>query len=298
MPTELYLRLETIGKSREGYKVTFQTAWFLEQCGWKLAKKGREYAYLQPPVGMFDVRTIDVKMTAPTDEEILAAAAEMRATADPGVSQQRILHGWPVVYMPAQSFQSIPIDPFTAKQIGPESHMCSEEAVCRIGFVGIWQAEVRWHENGRPVLTKYPQRAIPSPKPGLSAALTSSPYLQGSEFLDEPEFGTYVEGAVESVIVNAYERDQVARQACIFHYGTRCQVCRFDFGERYGEVGKGFIHVHHLIPLSEIRAQYRVDPVDDLRPVCPNCHAMLHRTSPPLKIDELRARLGGTKKLN
>ncbi|HHO0788469.1 HNH endonuclease [Aeromonas allosaccharophila] len=61
-----------------------------------------------------------------------------------------------------------------------------------------------------------------------------------------------------------------------------------DFGEKYGELGKGFIHVHHMMPLSEIGEEYVVDPIKDLIPVCPNCHAMLHRRNPPLTIDDLR----------
>jgi 5-methylcytosine-specific restriction protein A len=98
----------------------------------------------------------------------------------------------------------------------------------------------------------------------------------------------YFEGASHTIAVNVYERDPRARQACIEHYGATCVVCGFDFAARYGEIGRGFIHVHHLIPLSQIRNSYKVDPVSDLRPVCPNCHAMLHRRAEMLTIDELR----------
>jgi 5-methylcytosine-specific restriction protein A len=101
----------------------------------------------------------------------------------------------------------------------------------------------------------------------------------------------YVEGAVTKVLVNSYERNLAARRACIDHWGTKCQVCGFDFEEVYGEIGRGFIHVHHIRSLAEIGASYVVDPVLDLRPVCPNCHAMLHREKPPLEIDLLRLRL-------
>jgi predicted HNH restriction endonuclease len=54
--------------------------------------------------------------------------------------------------------------------------------------------------------------------------------------------------------------------------------------------------VHHLRPLSGIAEEYEIDPVEDLRPVCPNCHAMLHRKTPPYTIDELRLRLSITGK--
>ncbi|AGT31207.1 hypothetical protein M493_04520 [Geobacillus genomosp. 3] len=94
------------------------------------------------------------------------------------------------------------------------------------------------------------------------------------------------EGGKKLVAVNRYERNARARRLCLQRHGYRCSVCQFDFEEVYGEIGKGFIEVHHLIPLSEIGEQYTVNPFDDLRPVCPNCHAMLHRGN--LSIEELR----------
>lgn len=104
------------------------------------------------------------------------------------------------------------------------------------------------------------------------------------------------EGAVKLVTVNRYERNRFARKRCIETFGYRCSVCEIDFSERYGQVGRGFIHVHHLVPLSEIGERYEVDPVTDLRPVCPNCHAMLHhRTVVPRTIEELRRILNTPK---
>lgn len=111
----------------------------------------------------------------------------------------------------------------------------------------------------------------------------------------EPEFpdevaasGRYSEGAVKQVLVNAYERSPEARQACIVEYGAICAVCSLNFESRYGAIGLGFIHVHHLIPLALRSAEYIVDPIKDLRPVCPNCHSMLHKSDPPFSIEELR----------
>ena len=111
-------------------------------------------------------------------------------------------------------------------------------------------------------------------------------------FPDELEPGLkYVEGARNQVRVNAYERDKKARDACLKHHGRTCVVCAFNFEFRYGELGKNFIHVHHLNPLAHTDGEYELDPVADLRPVCPNCHAMLHRGESVLSIEELRARL-------
>ena len=99
------------------------------------------------------------------------------------------------------------------------------------------------------------------------------------------------EGALRRIAVNAYERDPRARQACLQHHGSSCSICGFDFESEYGEIGKGFIHVHHLRQLSEIGKAYEVDPKNDLIPVCPNCHAMLHKQVPAYSSDDLKARM-------
>lgn len=98
----------------------------------------------------------------------------------------------------------------------------------------------------------------------------------------------FMEGAVSRVLVNIYERNPAARRVCIEHWGHQCAICNFDFGKIYGEIGRGFIHVHHVKPLYEIGDLYEVDPINDLLPVCPNCHAMLHRTNPSQKVEALR----------
>ena len=97
-----------------------------------------------------------------------------------------------------------------------------------------------------------------------------------------------IEGAQRKVSINAYERSATARQACIDHYGYRCVACGFSFEVKYGERGKHFIHVHHIVPLASIGTSYVVDPIKDLRPVCPNCHAIIHRTDPPCSIEALK----------
>lgn len=98
------------------------------------------------------------------------------------------------------------------------------------------------------------------------------------------------EGTCVSVTVNKYERNAKARQECIDEYGCKCSICGLDFEKMYGEVGKGFIHVHHIVPISEIGKEYKLNPKTDLIPVCPNCHAMLHRkiNGKTLSCDELR----------
>ena len=96
------------------------------------------------------------------------------------------------------------------------------------------------------------------------------------------------EGARKTITVNIYERDPTARKRCLDRWKARCEVCGFDFRSKYGPLGEGFIHIHHFKPLSEIGVEYVLDPERDLRPVCPNCHAMLHRRRPTLTIEELK----------
>lgn len=85
------------------------------------------------------------------------------------------------------------------------------------------------------------------------------------------------EGERITVTVNRYERNPIARKKCIDIHGDSCVVCSLNFGEVYGDVGEGFIHVHHVNPLHENGEQHVIDYEKNLVPVCPNCHAMLHR---------------------
>jgi 5-methylcytosine-specific restriction protein A len=105
---------------------------------------------------------------------------------------------------------------------------------------------------------------------------------------NEIELKGMPEGAKMKVEVNKYERDKKNRATCISFLGVDCKVCGLNFFEKYGELGKDYIHVHHIIPISKMVPEYIVNPLKDLIPVCPNCHAMLHRKDPPLSIDELR----------
>lgn len=106
-----------------------------------------------------------------------------------------------------------------------------------------------------------------------------------------PDRISLVEGAVRQITINQYERNPQARQRCIDHYGTNCQICNFNFGEFFGETAEGLIHVHHLKPLAEIGEEYEVDPIEDLRPVCPNCHAMIHLGGVTRSIEDVKAML-------
>ena len=107
-----------------------------------------------------------------------------------------------------------------------------------------------------------------------------------AEELDAPE--RYPEGARKQIVVNAVERSAKARTACIRNHGLDCVACGFNFEKVYGSLGEEFIHVHHLVPVTALSGERDVDPVADLVPVCPNCHAMIHQVTPPLEIARLK----------
>ena len=102
---------------------------------------------------------------------------------------------------------------------------------------------------------------------------------------------SFLEGSLRTMQVNAYERSSKARAECIRVHGTACVICGFSFEKTYGEKAKGYIHVHHLVPLAEVGASYEVDPAKDLRPVCPNCHAVIHLNKVSRTIEEVAGML-------
>ena len=114
--------------------------------------------------------------------------------------------------------------------------------------------------------------------------------LDSVDFLPPAE--DYPEGGKKTSTVTRYERNRKARTACIAKYGYTCSVCELNFAQKYGDHGVGFIEVHHLNPVSNSKGKTgSVDPIKDLRPVCSNCHSMLHWNRPkeaPLSISELR----------
>ena len=114
--------------------------------------------------------------------------------------------------------------------------------------------------------------------------------------LDLEEHHEPAEGAPEgfrtTVTVNRYERSEANRRACITYFGCFCWVCDLDFRERYGELGTGYIQVHHIVPVATMGPGYRPDPHTELVPLCSNCHSMIHNGDVLLSPPELREILG------
>ena len=144
----------------------------------------------------------------------------------------------------------------------------------------IWPIE--YNENDRPDYYRTVEKWLPIAM-GMALSLLNVVKIDD----DESPRGA-VEGKRFDVVTNRYERNPLNRVLCLAKYGYVCQVCGFDFEKTYGEIGHEFIHVHHLIPVSQMGENYCVNPTEDLIPVCPNCHAMLHRENPPIKPEKLK----------
>ncbi len=96
-------------------------------------------------------------------------------------------------------------------------------------------------------------------------------------------------GSNESFVVNKaegnriefyttrYERVLKYREAAIKIHGTKCQICGFDFKNKYGYIGENYIEVHHKKPLFSLDEKLIPNPETDLVTICSNCHRMIHR---------------------
>jgi len=102
------------------------------------------------------------------------------------------------------------------------------------------------------------------------------------------------EGGVMMRLHKRYERDPkiVAekRKAAAATGDLACEVCGFDFKATYGDIGEGYIEVHHTKPVHTLIAGAKTK-LDDLALLCANCHRMAHRNRVPFTVDELRALL-------
>jgi len=67
----------------------------------------------------------------------------------------------------------------------------------------------------------------------------------------------------------------------------RCSICNFSFEETYGHLGKGYIEAHHILPVSSLKPNTIVT-INDLVPICSNCHTIIHRSKPLLTVEILK----------
>lgn len=96
------------------------------------------------------------------------------------------------------------------------------------------------------------------------------------------------EGTIQEIKSIRYERNPINRKLCLYKKGYTCAVCGMNFQDVYGDIGKGFIEVHHTTPVSKMGEGYNLDIERDLVPLCSNCHSMTHRRNPPYSVEELK----------
>ena len=105
----------------------------------------------------------------------------------------------------------------------------------------------------------------------------STDYEDEADGVSDPASTPQTEGKEKIRIQTYYERNRKLRAQAIKIHGTKCAVCGFDFGEKYGPAGEGYIEIHHIVPHASIKKEHGVDPQKDLVPVCSNCHRVIHR---------------------
>lgn len=105
------------------------------------------------------------------------------------------------------------------------------------------------------------------------------------------------EGRTTKRYITTYERNPKYRKQAIAIHGDSCFACGFNFGKFYGEYAEGYIHVHHIIPVSALEGPKSIDPETDLVPLCANCHSVVHRKKDEtLSIDKLKVLIEGNSK--
>ena len=121
----------------------------------------------------------------------------------------------------------------------------------------------------------------------IKAKITEYPVELPSQH-NELESFLPLEGEKRARFSSVYEWDPSYRSKAIEIHGLICMACDFNFEEKYGALGMGFIQVHHNKPISESEPT-RINPKTDMSVLCPNCHAMIHRKKDKtLTVEELR----------
>ena len=146
-------------------------------------------------------------------------------------------------------------------------------------------------------LTGLPWAETPGPAPVPEASVPqlrrfwSQVLGPGAEPLS-PVSGTLDPGARIQLPANRHEHDAGARRICLAFHGPVCAACALDPEERYGPGAQAVLQVHHLVPPAGLGPGYVLDPVADLVPLCPTCHAVAHTRVPvPNTPAEIRGRL-------
>lgn len=277
--SEVKLFFESSGKAHKKYgegvfrfSAALTLSVILPRRGWKLVKQNKNYTYLKPPPGE-NMSPFSITIKIPTEQQAIDIAKDCYQKAESWMGQ---IGEWPVWYTHKSRMEMVLItnDP-VARELHEKSYTEPDvNSYLEIGQFGIWQ--IRVSKKNEEDFKVY-EHILQERKEETNQ--TEISFMEGREFIVE---------------LTKYERNLAARELCINYHGSTCLVCNFDFTRVFGEIGKGFIHVHHIVPVSQQGGEYKVNPVEDLRPLCPNCHAMAHRKNPPYTIDELKNILDAT----
>lgn len=160
------------------------------------------------------------------------------------------------------------------------------EVIPKNRIVNYWRDGVRPIDNNiyEQILNKLPLGEISEPESSYDLNDNTNDLDNGLESLKE--------GKAKQRYVTTYERNPRLRKQALAIHGNSCLACGFNFGDTYGEHGEGFIHIHHVEPVSEFKHAKSIDPENDLIPLCANCHSMVHRKKDwTLSLEELKCLL-------
>ena len=132
-------------------------------------------------------------------------------------------------------------------------------------------------------------------------ALTAFPLDATGDHLEALDSGadlvvideTITEGRLYTRTTTYRTRSKQLRDAAIDHYTKSgklpCAACTLDFSRAYVGIGDGYIQIHHLEPIAfgGYRELSITEAVDKVRPLCANCHVMVHRQNPWLTVERL-----------
>lgn len=164
-----------------------------------------------------------------------------------------------------------------------------DPAVQAAGNVGLTSGgkgdELVWHEfaGNRDLLRKV---ADAIRKAVTNEEIEPIPFDEDEHMMEAPE------GRVLTRLHRYKERNRKLieiKKAKVFKRTGKlvCEVCEFDFSQKYGERGQGFIEAHHIKPVHSLPEEGKTRE-DDLALVCSNCHRMIHSSQPWLSIEELK----------
>lgn len=158
----------------------------------------------------------------------------------------------------------------------------------RIGWIDRQGQQPSLSASFRRIHAEWEQRSDRELEAFVLGLLAGMPYVAGEQ-ARIPEART--EGGEKVYISLRRERDPALRADALALHGLDCMVCGFNFEKIYGQLGKGFIEVHHIVPLADA-GKSLTDPEKDLVVLCANCHRMVHRRRGMcLTVEELKGHM-------